>query len=574
MPSVHPDLMQAARRAAGFMAVAALALGGSRGPVPARAETAGVRPPAVAGRFYPAEAGRAEAAVRAFLADAVPGAGEAPLCLLAPHAGWIYSGQVAADAWARAAGHDYEIIVILGTNHTDPGFTGVSIWPDGGYRTPLGVARVDAGAARALAARDPAFTFRRAVHEREHSVEVQLPFAQVLFPGAEYLLAVVGDADPDLCARLGRALDAVLAGRSALVVASSDLSHYPAYEDAFRVDCCTLRALASLDPERFRAALREGRRAAPAVSTCACGEAPALAMLAWAAARGAKRAEVLSYANSGHALLGDRGRCVGYGALAVTAGAGPGDVGLLAPLAELEGKGAVPMQPLSRGAALGAGPSGEDGMAYGERISELPRPRPAVTAEDGAAATPGAAALGADERRWLLGFARSCIRRYLETGTAPLPRSLPPCLAAGRGVFVTLEDHGRLRGCIGYMAEDLPVAQSVGRAALQAAFEDRRFPPVTADELDGLTISISLLTPMRPVDGPGDIVLGRDGIVLEKGGRRAVYLPQVAPEQGWTLEETLSHLAEKAGLDADAWRRGARFQTFQAEVFGESGKGE
>ena len=106
--------------------------------------------------------------------------------------------------------------------------------------------------------------------------------------------------------------------------------------------------------------------------------------------------------------------------------------------------------------------------------------------------------------------------------------------------------------------------------ALQSAFEDPRFSPVTAKELPDLEVEISVLTPMKPVSGPNEIVVGRDGVLLRKGGRSAVFLPQVAPEQGWGRDEMLSHLSQKAGLPPNAWREGASFQTFQAIVFSET----
>jgi AmmeMemoRadiSam system protein A len=138
-----------------------------------------------------------------------------------------------------------------------------------------------------------------------------------------------------------------------------------------------------------------------------------------------------------------------------------------------------------------------------------------------------------------------------------------------RGVFVTLKKRGSLRGCIGHMMPDRPLAPLVGMMALQAAFEDPRFRRLTLPEVPELAVEISVLTPMKPVSGPGDIVVGRDGVLLQKGGSSAVFLPQVAPEQGWGLEEMLDNLSCKAGLPASAWRKGASFSTFQAEVFGE-----
>jgi AmmeMemoRadiSam system protein A len=119
------------------------------------------------------------------------------------------------------------------------------------------------------------------------------------------------------------------------------------------------------------------------------------------------------------------------------------------------------------------------------------------------------------------------------------------------------------------MAEDTPVAQVVSRMALAAAFEDTRFSPVRPEELSSLEYEISVLTPLAPVQGPGSVVVGRDGVVIRKAGRSAVFLPQVAPEQGWSREELLDHLCEKAGLPSDCWRGTCQILTFRAIVFRE-----
>jgi AmmeMemoRadiSam system protein B/AmmeMemoRadiSam system protein A len=479
----------------------------------------GERPAAVAGQFYPADPAKLEAAVRAFLHDAVPARGERPLAIVVPHAGYVFSGQIAADAFNQARGRDYDLVVILGTNHTTASFDGVSIYPAAGYRTPLGLAEIDEKAAAELAAQDPAFTFRPDVHRREHSVEVQVPFVQIAFPGVKILPMVVGGSDPELCARLGRALAEVVRDRHALIVASSDLSHYPAYEDAVIADRATLTAMATLDPEAVRAAI--GRRmadASPGLVTCACGEGPVLAALETARALGATRGAVISYANSGDTPLGDRGRVVGYGAVVFSREPGPPD------------------------------------------LSGLDRPQ----------AAPAKTEVSEAEGRALLAFARETIRRYLATETVPLARGFSPTLNRKQGVFVTLTEHGELRGCIGHTIADLPLGQAVGAMALQAALNDRRFTPLRPDELDDLDIEVSLLTPFAAISGPEKIVLGRDGVLLKKDGRSAIFLPEVAVEQGWTRDEVLRHLCLKAGLPADAWRSGAELSTFQSRVFHES----
>jgi AmmeMemoRadiSam system protein A len=166
---------------------------------------------------------------------------------------------------------------------------------------------------------------------------------------------------------------------------------------------------------------------------------------------------------------------------------------------------------------------------------------------------------------------RESITRYLTTETLPLPRGGSPKLLREAGSFVTLRKHGELRGCIGRLEPEGTLLRLVATLALDSAFKDPRFPPVNASELKDLDVEVSVLTPMTSVPGPDAIVPGRDGVVLRVGDRSAVFLPQVATEQGWNRVELLDNLARKAGLPAQAWRdKAARFLVFQADVFSES----
>ena len=151
-----------------------------------------------------------------------------------------------------------------------------------------------------------------------------------------------------------------------------------------------------------------------------------------------------------------------------------------------------------------------------------------------------------------------------------MAQGLSPGAQQKRGVFVTLKKRGDLRGCIGRMIPDKPLPELVGAVALQSALEDPRFRPVTLDELKDLEIEISVLTPMAPVPNADHIIVGRDGVLIRKGGRSAVFLPQVAPEQGWGRDEMLEHLCRKAGLPPGSWKEGAQLLTFQAIVFSEA----
>lgn len=181
------------------------------------------------------------------------------------------------------------------------------------------------------------------------------------------------------------------------------------------------------------------------------------------------------------------------------------------------------------------------------------------------------ATLGPAEREALLALAKAAIEQRLFGGDAldRARRALPPstALEAARGVFVTLKTVD-LRGCIGHLEGDRPLRENVERCALASAFEDPRFDPLDAREWPRVRLSISALTVPVPVAGPGAIEIGRHGVVLDKGGRRAVFLPQVAPEQGWDVPSLLAHLARKAGLPAEGWKD-ARLAVFEAEVFGE-----
>ena len=137
------------------------------------------------------------------------------------------------------------------------------------------------------------------------------------------------------------------------------------------------------------------------------------------------------------------------------------------------------------------------------------------------------------------------------------------------GVFVTLKKHGQLRGCIGHIIPQGPLYQGVMENAVNSCSYDRRFSPVTPEELKDIDIEISVLSPLKSVDHYEQIIPGWHGIILQKEGRQSVYLPQVLMETGWEVEEALSHLSVKAGLPRDAWKSGTTFHTFEAQLFSE-----
>ncbi|NOZ02722.1 MAG: AmmeMemoRadiSam system protein A, partial [Deltaproteobacteria bacterium] len=185
----------------------------------------------------------------------------------------------------------------------------------------------------------------------------------------------------------------------------------------------------------------------------------------------------------------------------------------------------------------------------------------------------GVTFLDGKEQRMLLELARKTLKRHLSGKPLPDPekdwKEIPKNLARDFGVFVTLKEHGNLRGCIGSILPVEPLYKGVIRNAVNAASHDPRFRPMTMAEEPKVSIEISVLTPPKEVFEARDIRIGRDGVILEHGHSRAVFLPQVAPEQGWDLDTTLTHLALKAGLAGDAWKSDTRFKTFQAQVFHE-----
>ncbi|MCE9572918.1 MAG: AmmeMemoRadiSam system protein B [Deltaproteobacteria bacterium] len=269
-----------------------------------------VRPPAVAGRFYPGTA-RDIASALAELAPHAPA--HRAIAAMCPHAGWVYSGATAMAVLGRIAVP--EVVVVLCPNHTGKGAR-VSIWPDGAWQTPIGAIPIDAALAARIATEAHAIRgakLDRAAHREEHAIEVLVPMLAARQPALRLVPIVVGHLDADECIALGHALARAVAGEhaDALVIASSDMSHYLPEPEARRLDALALEALETGDPRELLAVV-DGH------DISMCGARPAAAMLAYAHARGAGPPELVAYATSGDAF-GDRARVVGYAGAVVPA---------------------------------------------------------------------------------------------------------------------------------------------------------------------------------------------------------------------------------------------------------------
>ena len=173
-----------------------------------------------------------------------------------------------------------------------------------------------------------------------------------------------------------------------------------------------------------------------------------------------------------------------------------------------------------------------------------------------------------EDRRRLLQLARDAIAAHIRGSRPPAVEHMEIFARPG-GAFVTIHNHGELRGCIGHIAADEPLGVVVPRCAVAACSTDPRFPAVSAAELGDIDLELSLLGALEPITGPGNVDIGRHGLVVELGWHRGLLLPQVATEWGWDSATFLSHTCRKAGLPPDAWREGAQLWRFDAEVFSE-----
>ncbi len=486
-----------------------------------------VRPPAVAGAFYPADPQQLERDVRGRLHT--DGTGRpAPVAVIVPHAGYVFSGGTAGKAFAALAGAKLTRIILLGPSHY-AGFGGGALPAPGitAFATPLGEMPVDREAVAELA-KSPEFAGPTSAHVREHCLEVELPFLQEVVGQVPVVPIIVGHAtDRALAVAMARRL-AKLVGPGTLVVASSDFTHHGqrAYGyGPFVADRTLGPKLAALARATAgRAAAVDPRGFLQQVETSGdtvCGARPILVLL-----------ELLAHTFQGGGTVTD----------VTTSGEVSGDWSQVVAYAGVDFVG-----------------------SWGGWRDEPSAPR---TGE-----------LNPAEQKAVLALARATLDTHL-THEGQLAEwfaahNVAGNLAAPSGVFVTVNNNGakarvegRLRGCIGSMEAREPLVDAIVDAAVAAA-HDPRFAELAASELPEVSLEVSVLSPMRRVGGSEDIVLGKHGVLLSKGGRHAVFLPQVATDTRWDLSTFLTQLSLKAGLAPDAWRSGASFEVFTAQVFGE-----
>ena len=494
-----------------------------------------VRPATQANRFYTGNAQELSREIDSLLAQH---SGDEKYqnvaALIVPHAGYYFSGNVAASAYAKLdPERKYKRIFLLGPSHHE-WLNGASVNTEADYyATPLGEVKVDHEMALLLTNTkavndsttnltdytnenattddthftDSIFTYCQKAHDREHCLEVQLPFLQRVFKEVPPIVPVIiSTNDFTKLKEMAEALKPYFTDDNLFIV-SSDFSHYPSYSDASAVDAKTGKAVESGDVEQFIAAIESNAHSnIRNLATSACGEFPIITLMLMLDSQ--YEVKHIMYQNSGDIDDHDLSRVVGYHSFAI-------------------------IRNLSDGFSL----SNKDKQALKKIAYESIK-----DSLDG--------------------------KKLAEASSAPLlGSSKNSALQAKCGAFVSLHKQGRLRGCIGHFGEDVPLYEIVAEMARAAAFEDPRFIPVTRDELDSLDIEISVLTPMRRIQSIDEFQLHKHGIYIRKGRRSGTFLPQVADEVNWTKEEFIGHCSQdKAGLGWDGWKD-AELYVYEAIVF-------
>jgi hypothetical protein len=464
------------------------------------------RQPAYAGSFYPSDPKKLRESLEQHFAQAqtrpIPGL----QAIIAPHAGFVFSGDVAAEAYAAIDPEtEWDNVIILGASHRHH-FPGASIYHQGHYQTPLGKVKVNRSLAKQLTDSYPVFQFPPEAHLQEHSLEVQLPFLQYHLPKSPAILPILlGTTDAEECAAIAEALHSLFTPRNLFII-SSDFSHYPPFETAIVEDAQTARSIVQNNPVLFLKHLAsQPVKPVRGLSTRACGWTAILSLLYMSRRMISSRYTLLRYENSGHKKQGDKSEVVGYYA-----------IGLL---------------------------------------------------NEEAAENTLSSRFSKEEQDILGMIARHSIEVYLEEDRKWEigEEAVPERLCEKSGAFVSLKIGKKLRGCLGRFSSDAPLFKLVQDMAIAAATKDPRFRPITLRELEEVRIEISVLSPLKRVQSLDEVIMGRHGIYLKKGFHSGTYLPQVARETGWTAEEFLGHCArDKAEIGWDGWKE-AEMYVYEVE---------
>lgn len=447
------------------------------------------------------------------------------LAIIAPHAGYMYSGQTAAYAYKVAAKQkNIKRIFLLGPSH-HVAVRGVALPQNNSFGTPFGEIDLDNETIDELKTY-PMFSVNSNVHNIEHSLELHLPYIKYCFPQAKLVPIVIGHLEDESDARL---IGEILKGyvrKDDLIIVSSDFTHYGPRYGFTPFDSYSSKKIQELDGEAFahlsKLDLDGFIEFLHRTNDTICGMYPCQVLLAMLPQD--SHGSAVKYANSQEIAKDDAENSVSYIGIVFSGGEWPEDPKKVRPAKEIV------------------------------KLSET-------------------------ERKSLLDLARRTIEVYVKEHRTATPSelgiSITPAMKGCFGVFVTLtikppgkendHDHDGLRGCIGSIYPVKPLWKAVQENAIGSCSRDHRFEPVREDELNQLSIDINVLTPPRRVASYNDIVIGRDGVILSKNKHQAVFLPQVAVEWNWNLSQTLSQLAQKAGLNRDDWRDGCKFDIFQSE---------